>query len=64
MLLYKLLKVIHTNISKYQYENIKVFDELPKVFGDKDGITKDDDAKVDSKSFYLKFSLIILILLF
>ena len=36
----------YTNITKYQYENIKVFVKFEKVFGGKDGITKDDDVKL------------------
>ena len=41
------------SLSKYLYENIKVFAEFEKVFGGKDGITKDDNVKADNKSFYL-----------
>lgn len=52
------------DITKYQYDHIKVYVEGYKVFGGDDGKTKDKDAKIDCNSYYLQYSLIILILLF
>ena len=46
--------------SKYQYDHIKVIVEDAKVFGGDDGETKDDDVKIDCKSYYLQSSLIII----
>jgi hypothetical protein len=52
------------DLSKYQYDHIKVIIENGKVFGGDNHETKDDDVKIDCKSYYLQSSLIILILLF
>ena len=52
------------DLSKYEYDHIKVIIENGKVFGGDNHETKDDDVKIDCKSYYLQSSLIILILLF
>ena len=52
------------SISKYQYDNIKDFVKYHKKFGGDKEDTEDKDAKIDCKSSYLQFSLIILTLLF
>jgi hypothetical protein len=52
------------DITKYEYDHIKDYIEFKKVFGGDNEETKDDDVKIDCKSYYLQFSLIILILLF
>ena len=52
------------SISKYEYDNIKDYVKFMKKFGGDEGETEDKDAKIDCKSFYLKFSSIILLLLF
>ena len=52
------------DLTKYEYDHIKVYIDYEKVFGGDDGKTKDKDVKIDCKSYYLQFSLIILILLF
>jgi hypothetical protein len=51
-------------LSKYEYDHINVYVDYEKVFGGEDYETKDDDVKIDCKSYYLQSSLIILILLF
>jgi hypothetical protein len=53
-----------SSLSKYEYDHIEVIIEDAKVFGGDNGETKDDDVKIDCKSYYLQSSLIILILLF
>ena len=53
-----------TSLSKYEYDHINVYVEKEKVFGGENDETKDDDVKIDCKSYYLQSSLIILILLF
>lgn len=53
-----------TSLSKYEYDHIKVVVEYDKVFGGDKYDTKDDDVKIDCRSYYLQSSLIILILLF
>ena len=60
----KTIKKKCEDISKYTYEHIKVYIEEEKVFGGDDYKTKDEDVKIDCKSYYLQFSLIILMLLF
>jgi hypothetical protein len=57
------IKKFCTPLKKYEYEHIKVYVEFEKVFGGENYETKDDDVKIDCKSYYLQFSLIILILL-
>ena len=52
------------SLSKYEYDHIKVYIKDEKVFGGDNGETKDDDVKIDCKSYYLQISLMILILLF
>ena len=51
------------DLSKYEYDHIKVYVDYMKVFGTGKE-EKDDDLKIDCKSYYLQSSLIILILLF
>ena len=51
------------SIEKYVYDHIKVYVDYMKVFGTGEE-KKDDDLKIDCKSYYLQSSLIILILLF
>ena len=51
-------------LTKYQYDNIKVFVKGMKTFGGDNGETEDKDVKVDCKSFYLKLSLFILLSIF
>jgi len=60
----KSIKKFCTTIKKYEYEHIKVYVDSEKVFGGDNYETKDDDVKIDCKSYFLQFSLIILILLF
>jgi len=56
-------KKICSPLTKYEYDHIKVVVEYTKVFASgKD--EKDDNVKIDCKSYYLQSSLIILILLF
>ena len=52
------------SISKYVYDHIKDYVKLKKIFGGDKGDTEDKDVKIDCKSFELKFSSIILLLLF
>ena len=52
------------SISNYQYDHIKDYVKLKQIFGGDKGETEDKDVKIDCKSFDLKFSSIILLLLF
>ena len=52
------------SISKYIYDNINDYVKFMKKFGGDNQYTEDKDAKIDCNSFYLKFSSIILLLLF
>ena len=51
-------------ISNYKYDNIKDYVKYIQKFGGDYGDTEDKDVKIDCKSFELKFSSIILLLLF
>ena len=52
------------HLSKYQYDHISVMVKYGQTFGGDNDETEDKDASIDCKSFYLQFSLLILILLF
>ena len=50
--------------SEYEYKHIGVIVKYNKVFGGDDQDKKDDDFKIDCKSFFLQISSFMLFLLF
>ena len=53
-----------THYSKYEYDHMSLIVKYAQTFGGDKYDTEDKDASVDCKSFYLQFSLLILVLLF